>query len=93
MTDQRFRYRAPPELYKPNCFNATIQIDFIGPLQTHKGDYACTMACEHSGIMLAKAHNTPVMLWPPYTHYGVGGPDVAPWPLLSLINAYILLVK
>jgi ribonuclease HI len=36
MTIQRFRYRAPPELYKPNCFNAIIQIDLIGPLQTHR---------------------------------------------------------
>jgi hypothetical protein len=59
MTVQRFRYRAPPELYKPNCFNARIQIDFIGPLQTHKGDYACTVVDVHSGVMLAKAHKRP----------------------------------
>jgi hypothetical protein len=88
MTVQRFRYRAPPELYKPNCFNAITQIDFIGPLQTHKRDYACTMVGVHSGIMLAKAHKIP-----PYTHYGIGGPDMAPQPLLSQIKAGILLVK
>jgi hypothetical protein len=56
MTVQRFRYRASLELYKPNCLNAIIQIDFIGPLQTYKGDYACTMVDVHSGVMLAKAH-------------------------------------
>jgi transposase InsO family protein len=33
-----------------------MQIDFIGPLQTHEGDYACTTVDVHCGIMLAKAH-------------------------------------
>jgi hypothetical protein len=67
MTVQRFRYRAPPELYKPNCFNAIIQIDFIGPLQTHKGDYACTMVDVHSGIMLANAQKRPDAMATIYT--------------------------
>jgi hypothetical protein len=92
MTVQRFRYKAPPELYKPNCFNAIIQIDFIGPLQTHKGDYACTMVDVHSGVMLAKAHKRPYAmaiiytLWCWWARYGPG-------PLLSQIKARILLAK
>jgi transposase InsO family protein len=67
MTVQKLRYRAPPELYKPNCFNAIINIDFIGPLQTHKGDYACTMVDVHSGVMLAKAHKRPATMATIYT--------------------------
>jgi hypothetical protein len=67
MTVQRFSYRTPSELYKPNCFNARIQIDFIGPLQTHKEDYACTVVDVHSGVMLAKAHKRPDAMATIYT--------------------------
>jgi hypothetical protein len=67
MTVQRFRYRAPPELCKSNCFNVVIQRDLIGLLQTHKGDYACTMVDVRSGVMLAKAPKRPDAMATIYT--------------------------
>jgi hypothetical protein len=66
-TITRFKFHPPISSYKRDSFNYLSQIDFTGPLKTHKDYYACAIVDIYMGLLLAKAHNTPNQIVTIYT--------------------------
>lgn len=52
---QRFRHHKPNTIGKPQEFNHTVQIDYIGPLPSFKDQYACVIVDVCTGLGMATA--------------------------------------